>query len=248
MSKRLKHRLPIAAVIGLAIALISLFIVGRQVGQAHVDTGETHPVVDAAVAKVLALHPSSLDEPSFRQALEELRHSQYVVYIWLIRPDGRIVFSNAGFAHHGGVEQWATPETQRVLSEIPEDFLTPQQGMALLAASAIQSEGEHNDVFAQMIRPLLSTDGTELGFLGVSYDISTSLSAFPGYGYAFALLLVPIGLMVYWLMLPWWVFLDAKARGERAWVWTLFVLLGNLMALFAYLLTRHPISKMSDAN
>ena len=65
------------------------------------------------------------------------------------------------------------------------------------------------------------------------------------YGYATALFLVPIGLMVYWLVLPWWVFLDAKARGERAWVWAMFVLLGNLVALFAYLLARHPLPTFS---
>ncbi len=244
MSQRLKHRLPIVAVIALAVALVSFLIVGRQVRQSKVDTGETHPIVEAAVAEIQALHPRSLDEPSFRQALERFRQSQYVAGVWLIRADGQIAFSNTGFVHRGLVEQWATPETQRVLSAMPEDFLTPQQKMALLAASAIQSEGEHNDVLSQMICPLQSEDGIELGFLGVSYDISPSLSVFPGYGYAIALFLLPIGLMVYGLALPWWVFLDAKARGERAWVWALFVLIGNLMALFAYLLTRHPISKM----
>lgn len=247
MSKPLKHRLPIVAVIAVAVVLISFIIVNHQVSQSHVDTGETRPVVDAAVAEIQALHPSSLDEPSFRKALEKFCHTQYVNGVWLIRLDGQIAFSNTGFANRGRVERWATQETQRVLSEIPEGFLTPQQRIALLTASAIQSEGEHNDVFRQMIRPLQSNDGTELGFIGVAYDINTEMSGFPGYGYAVALFLILIGFMVYWLVLPWWVFLDAKARGEQAWVWAMFIFLGNLVALFAYLLTRHPLPKIPDA-
>jgi hypothetical protein len=248
MSERLKRRLPLVAAVAAVVALISFIIVDRQVRRFRLDTGETRPIVDAAVAEVQALHPSSLDEPSFRQALEKLRHTPYVGGVWLIHPDGRIAFSNVGFADHGRVQEWATEETQRILSEMPEGFLTPQQRVALLAASALQSEGEHNDVFRQMIRPLRSGDGAELGFVGVSYSVSAAPSGFPGYGYATALFLVPIGLLVYWLMLPWWVFLDAKARGERAWVWTLFVLIGNLAALFAYLLTRHPAVKIPDAD
>ena len=248
MSERLKYRLPIVAVIAVVVSLISFSIVSRQVRQAHIDAGETRPVVDAAVAKIQELHPSSLDEPSFRQALEKLPQTQYVFGIWLIRPDGQIAFSNVGYANHGRVEEWATEETQRILSEMPESFITPRQRTAFLAASAIQSEGEHNDVFRQMIRLLKNDSGAELGFIGVSYNINAASSDFPGYVYATALFLIPIGLLVYWLVLPWWVFLDAKERGERAWVWAMFVLMGNLVALFAYILTRLPLPKNPDAS
>jgi energy-coupling factor transporter transmembrane protein EcfT len=91
-----------------------------------------------------------------------------------------------------------------------------------------------------MVRPLGDGDDVELGFVGVSYDANPTLEGFPGFGYAVAVLAIPIGLMVYWLALVGWVFLDAKVRGERAWVWAMFVLLGNLVALFAYLLARQP--------
>jgi hypothetical protein len=53
-----------------------------------------------------------------------------------------------------------------------------------------------------------------------------------------AVLAVPLGLGVFWLSLPAWVWLDARRRGERAFVWALFVLTGNVVALMAYLLTR----------
>jgi len=240
MSERLKRRLPAVAAILFLAALTGFIIVNRMRRQMTVEPGETRRAVDAAVAELQTLRPSSLDDPPYRLALEKLRRAPYVAGIWLIRQDGQITFSSARFADRGRVEEWATEETRRVLSEMPEDFLTPQQNMALLAASAIQREGEHNDVLRQMVRPLRGRDDAELGFIGVSYDASPMLGSFPGIGYAIALFLIPIGLIVYWLMLPWWVFLDAKARGERAWVWAMFVLLGNLVALFAYLLARQP--------
>jgi hypothetical protein len=223
------------------VAVMSFIVVERQLRQCRADTGETRRAVDTAVAAVQALRPNSLDAPSFRQALEKLCHERYVVYVWLIRPEGQIAFSNsAGAANRGSVEQGATEETRRVLSELPEGFLTPQQRVALLAASAIQSEGEHNDIFRQMIRPLQDSNNGHVGFIGVAYAAAPDSGAFPGVTYAVALFLIPIGLLVYWLALPWWVWLDAKDRGEKTRVWAMFVLLGNLVALFAYLLTRRP--------
>jgi hypothetical protein len=51
-----------------------------------------------------------------------------------------------------------------------------------------------------------------------------------------------LALAVYWLCLPLWVWLDARERGERAWAWAVFVLLGNPVALPAYILARVPRS------
>jgi hypothetical protein len=203
--------------------------------------------VDAAVAELQSLRPGSLDEPGFRQALDKLSRSRYVYGVWLIRLDGQIAFSTAGFATSGSVQDLALDETRRVLSEMPEGFLSAQQRIALLAASTIQREGEHNDIFRQMIRPLRNGADAELGFIGVSYNATPDAGVFPGISYAITLFLIPIGLLVYWLALPWWVFLDAKARGERAWVWAMFVLLGNLVAFFAYLLARRPLSAPSPS-
>jgi hypothetical protein len=240
MSENLKRRLPVAAAISVLAALIGFIVVSQTHRRVSFDSGETRRTVDAAVAELQAMRPSSLDDPPFQQALEKLRRARYVAAVWLIRPDGQIAFSNARFADRGRVEEWATEETHRVLSEMPEGFLTPLQRTALLAASAVQSEGEHNDVFRQMVRPLRASDDTELGIVALSYDVNPGLGGFPGFGYAVAVLVIPVGLMVYWLALVGWVFLDAKVRGERAWVWAMFVLMGNLVALFAYLLARQP--------
>jgi len=240
MGERLKRRLPVAASISILAALAGFIVAGRTHHRVSFDTGETRRSVEAAVAEVQAVQSSSLDDPPLRQALEKLRGARYVAAVWLIRPDGQIAYSNARFAHRGRVEEWATKETLRILSEMPEGFLTPLQRTAVLAASAIQREGEHNDVLRQMVRTVGGNHDKELGIIAASYDANPELSGFPGFGYALALFMIPLGLAVYWLSLAGWVFLDAKVRGERAWVWAMFVLLGNLIALFAYILARQP--------
>jgi len=58
-----------------------------------------------------------------------------------------------------------------------------------------------------------------------------------------SLIILYLSLTAYWLSLPVWVFLDAQTRRERAWIWAMFVLLGNLVALIAYLLTRLPVKR-----
>lgn len=240
MRKPLMRALPFVSAAALLLAVICLVVVSRERRQFLTDTGETTRVVESAVAEIQSLHPDSLDAPQLRAALQRLSKTRPVALTWLIGHDGQIRFSTAPYANRGQVEQWALTETRRVISEMPAGFLTPHQRIALLAGSAIQGEGEHNDVWRHMIRPLPANPDKPLGFIGVAYDISSRGAGFPGLGYAVPLLLVPIAVLVYWVTLPWWVFLDASARGERAWVWMLFVLLGNLVALLAYLLARHP--------
>jgi hypothetical protein len=123
---------------------------------------------------------------------------------------------------------------------VPEDALDQDQIVVLLAASVMQAEGEHNDVFRHILRPILDQDGKVVALVGLTYDISPAIGAAPGIItillYAAALL----GMGVYWLSLPLWVWLDARTRGERAWVWGVFVLFGNLIGLITYILARRP--------
>ena len=46
------------------------------------------------------------------------------------------------------------------------------------------------------------------------------------------------GFILFWLSIPAWMALDAQKRRERAAVWGLFGLLGNMIALVVYLLVR----------
>ena len=47
-----------------------------------------------------------------------------------------------------------------------------------------------------------------------------------------------VGLILFWLFIPAWIALDAQKRREKAAVWGIFGLLGNMIALIVYLLVR----------
>lgn len=248
MTKRLKRTLPIVAVTGALVALVMSVLVGPWVGRRALlaDTGETRRVVETTtLPQLLALQPTSVEDASFRDAVDQARDAPYVAVVWLFAPDGRIVEGNRVFAGRTAQES-ATDETRRVLGILPQEELTSEQRQALLAASVMQAEGEHNDVWRHLLREIRGPEDELVGWIGVTFDVSPSVGA-PGAAYISFILILLLALGVYWLSLPVWVWLDARARGERAWVWGIFVLLGNLVALIAYILARGPSTPSQPA-
>jgi len=241
MGNRLTKSLPIVAVTGALVAVLCLGLQNAGRRSSLVDTGDTRRAVEAnALAPLLALHPASIDAPAFRQAIAQAQGAPYVSYVWLFAPDGTIIQGNLAAAKGGDTRQMATDETQRVLGILPEEMLSAEQRVALLAASAMQSEGEHNDVFRHMLREVRGPSDELVALVGLTYDVSSGISTPPGALTVLLLVGLLLGMGVYWLSLPIWVWLDARTRGERAWVWAIFVLLGNLVALIAYILARSP--------
>jgi RNA polymerase subunit RPABC4/transcription elongation factor Spt4 len=51
-----------------------------------------------------------------------------------------------------------------------------------------------------------------------------------------------MSLIAYWMLLPAWVYADAKQRRERAWAWGLMTLFTNVMGLISYLIIRPDVS------
>ena len=243
MTRQLKRALPVVAVVAAFGALVMALALGPYLGHKMLttDTGETRRVVEGTVAQLQALRPVSVDDAAFREAVVQARDAQYVAYVWLLTPDGEILEGNRAISR-GTVADSATDEMRRVLGMLPDDTLDDGQRTALLAASAMQKEGEHNDVFRHLLRQIHGPDGELVAWVGVTFDVSPAVSA-PGAGYISFIVGLFLAMAVYWLSLPAWVWLDARARGERAGVWAVFVLLGNLVALIAYLLVRVPRSQ-----
>lgn len=241
MLSQLKRVLPIAALGGALVTLFCLTLVGHFRQPLVTDTGETRPVVEAAAAELQALHPTSLDDPAFRSAVKQAVETPHVCTVWLIAPDGRFVYSAGGTAMSTPsgktAEELATPETRRVLSTLAEGVLTAEQKTWLLAAASIQREGDHNDIYRHLLCPVRAPDGVVVALVGFGYRAS---AADVGTAYNVSLLMGLVALAVYWLSLPLWVLLDAGDRREWAFVWAVFVLIGNLVALIAYLLARSP--------
>ena len=248
MAKRLKRALPIIAVVGALVALAMSILVGPWFGRRTLlaDTGETRQVVETTtLAQLLALQPTSLEDASFRDAVDRARDAPYVALVWLFAPDGRIVEGNRVFSGSTAQES-ATEEMRRVLGILSEEELTVEQRVALMAASVMQAEGEHNDVWRHLLREVHGPDDELVGWIGITFDVNPSVGA-PGAAYISFILILLLALGVYWVSLPVWVWLDARARGERAWVWGVFVLLGNLVALIAYILARRPSTPSQPA-
>jgi hypothetical protein len=243
MSERLARALPWIAAAGLLAAVLSVFLWSSDLRLARTDTGHTRPVVRQSADALLAQHPASVADTAFRRAVEQLQSARHVGAVWLFAADGTLLFASGSTAASTPVGRTAaglaTAETVRVVEALQET-LTADQETALLAASAIMREGEHNDVFRHMLRPVTGPDGSIVGYLGVNYPANPALGGSVSPAYLAGLLVLLTGLAAYWLSLPFWVLLDAGPRGERAWVWAAFVLVGNLVALMAYLLTRAP--------
>jgi hypothetical protein len=240
MDKRFKKSLPLIAVIGALVAATGIIVTsgGRQT--LLTDTGETRQTVErTTLAELQALHPHSIENPSFRQAITQAQDAPYVAVVWLFTPDGQVLEGNRAVSQNSTVKESATDEMRRVLGMLPAGTLSAEQRVALLAASTMQKEGEHNNVYRHLLREIHSPDGRLVALVGVTYDVNPAIGA-PGATYVLFLLAWLLGMGVYWLSLPVWVWLDARERGERAWVWAVFVLLGNLVALIAYILARVP--------
>lgn len=236
---KLKQGLPFVAVASALVALACLIALSSERQALIVDTGETRRSVETTLAPILVSQPPAVDDAAFREAISRLRDAPYVAIMWLFSPDGRVLEGSRAFSQKT-VGASATDETQRILAALPDDALSAGQRTVLLAASVMQAEGEHNDVYRHLLREVHGPDGGTVAYVGVTYDVSPVIGASPGIAWILSLASLVVGMGTFWLSLPLWVWLDARARGERAWVWAAFVLIGNLVALMAYILARQP--------
>jgi hypothetical protein len=228
-----------------AVLMVGLFItVSNQRQQLLVDSGETGAVVKTNLNTLLGENYVSAEETTLLDAVKQFSTSAYIAQTWLFDPAGKVVYV------HGGpltkdtftLEDRLTKDAQQVLTALPQDTLTNDQLLILKISSAIQAEGEHSDVFKYFVNPIYDNNHHLIAYLAGAYDISTGIrDNNSNFLYRVSLIVMALSFMVYWISLPAWAWLDAKQRGERAWVWGAYVLLGNLVALIAYLLVRVPI-------
>ena len=234
-----KGILPAIAVISAVVALVSVAASMLLRGALIEDTGETRPAAEAVVAELQALYPVSVDDPAFLNAAAKAEEERHIAYIWVFTTDATILRGNLALGKSRVVESMATGEMMRILDALPAGMLAKDQRIALLAASAMQAEGEHNDVFRHLVREVRAQDGSLAGLIGVTYDASAGVGL-PSIAFVVSVLVGLLAMTIYWLSLPAWVWLDARERGERALIWAVFVLIGNLVALIAYILARVP--------
>jgi len=239
---RVRRALPWAAVAAAALVIVLLVSGTAQRRVFLVESAQTRAAAEAAAAKIQDARPAAMNDPALLSAATAATRARHIVYVWLVDRTGTVVYSSGGIAAAGdSVERLATRETRRVLGEVPPGDLGADQRLRLLLASAVQAEGEHNDVFRQIVRNVMGANGEFLGLVGITYEASAALGQ-PGAAYIAAVLLFALAFVVFWLALPAWVYLDARRLGERAVPWAIFVLFSNVAGLIAYLLARPPRS------
>jgi hypothetical protein len=240
MFDRLRKALPwVAAVCGLLV-IVGVALLSCWRTEILVDSGETLASVEESLQSLTVLQPTTIDDARFMNMIEEVASAPHLATLWLLTPDGEVVQATGATARsfsQGTAQQHSSVEIQRMLSTLPDDALTSEQQTLLHVASAIQREGEHNDIYRHIVRSIRAPDGSIVALIGIAYEISPEEV---GLGWKALVLLSLLSLLGYWLALPLWTWLDARQRGDRAWTWSIFVLLGNVMALLAYLLVRDP--------
>lgn len=243
MSEKLLKSLPwIAFISGVLTVgfLIILLILNPGMKK---ENNENRDKALAVIDNMQGMHLESIKDPALKLKAQEALSSQYIATIWLISSEGEIIFSQgstAGSSSKGSVTELATLETQEILKSLPSDSLPQSKRILILAASAIQREGTHNDIYNHLIREIHSIDGSTLGLIGMAYELNSD-GKFGSLGKALGVLVVILGFLVYWISLPLWVYLDGRQRGERVCLWVLFLFVGNLVALVAYLFARLPL-------
>jgi hypothetical protein len=237
MFQHKRNYLLIAAVAGL-ILVIALVIAGTAGRNAMLnETGETRREVEAALLQFLPETAASVDDPALLAAAANLSNTQYVTRLWVVDNAGKIVYHHAGPGQVGDeVRSLSGRDGRSLVAALSSDVFTGPQALQIYTAEALMVEGEHNDVFRPLVKPVPNADGRMVAIVGLSYDVSSSLSTPPTPGWIAQMLLLLLGLAVYWLSLPLWTYLDARTRGEPAVFWGLFVVVSNLVGLLAYLI------------
>jgi len=234
--------LPWVALAALLAAVSLMIFMPQQRSAFTVENPENRQAVIHTLEQAAASAPQNVEDPDFVTTIEGLAGEGAINYVWVFNLDGDIVVGTARYASSGNVHDLATQNDVRVLESLPEGNLTNEQETALLAVSTMRLEGEHNDVFRHALVEVRSPDGTLLGWIGAAYDANPGTT---GTSSTFIVEIIAFlfCLGIYWLALPVWTWLDARRRGEKAVIWAIFVLLGNLIALVAYLLVRQkPIN------
>jgi hypothetical protein len=237
MYNQFKRGLPVLAVVaGVATVVLFAFLSSRRASALR-ESDATRQSAEKIAISLEALRPASPEDAAFRNAVKATLKTAPVASVWLCTPDGRIVLSEGCMARSTAsrkrVQELATAQTVRVLDALPKDALSEEQRVMILTASAIQSEGEHNDVFHHLVRRVPGSDGSTVALIGMAYNASDEE---PGLGWKLGVLGFFFVALTYWASLPLWVFLDARERRDRAFAWGAFVLVGNVVALLACLL------------
>lgn len=197
------------------------------------------------------------DVETQRALAEAFAQNDTLKRLWVMDERGYIAYYAKEQPAARTVEVLAPREVHALLETLPAGLLRPEQRLAILTAAAVREglpyqeqyigvQGDERkgywveETMAKLHTRMLPIKG---GLIAVAAQTPSS-GVLSHLGEDLAHLqrnynrTIGIALLIYWLSIPLWVVLDAMRHRERAVVWGLFTLIGNIVALLIYLLSR----------
>ena len=180
----------------------------------------------------------NLNSKAFFDSFDKVLNCSVITTKWLISEKGEIIYANGVMAQSTPLNSniYSLVDAQnRGLIDAVEYALDSLQMRLLFAAASIRREGDHNDIYGHLVIPLKTSSNVLVGFIGVAYSLDDSKPPFQNY-YVIIIALI-VCFLLYWLLLPLWVYFDCRERNNKYILWSIFVLFGNVPALIAYLIS-----------
>jgi hypothetical protein len=239
MKKVLYNKLPWLALFSgvLMVILIALAIVFKS--SKDVENPVNRKIAYDKLTQLQIDSREAINSQSFHDYVNKALSGSVINTKWLISDKGIILYANGmmapGAPVNSSIYSSIDKQSKGLLNAVDESLDLFQKELIYIAAR-IRSEGEHNDVLGHIVLPLKTGANELAGFVAVAYELDNSPQSNHMYVIiSFALL---ITFILYWLSLPLWVYFDSRSRNEKYILWVLFVLIGNLPAYIAYLLSK----------
>jgi len=238
MKKNWYNILPLIAL--LSGVLLVLLVIAAIVFKPHgnIENAGNRKIAYDKLKQIQIKSKEIFNSKSFKDYFDKTLDCSVINTKWLISDNGVIIYAN-------GMMAPSTPLNTSIYSSVDDQSLglinavdgniDTLQKELMYAAAAIRSEGEHNDIIGHIVMPLKTSSNELVGLIGVAYALDGSTQ--PAQIYVIAIALI-ISFLMYWLSFPLWVYFDCREKNNKYILWTLFVLIGNLPAYIAYLITR----------
>jgi len=238
MKKEWYSKLPWVGLISGVLMIILLVLAFIFLPSVNPESMVNRKIASDKLKEIRIENKEAFNSKAFTDYLNKTLAVSVINTKWLINKDGEIIYANGMMAASTPVNTtiYSLVDNQSLgLINAIEENIDSQQKQLLYVAAAIGSEGDHNDMIGHIVVPLKTSSDELVGFVGVAYDLDNTTQPLQFYIVDIALI---ISFLVYWLSFPLWVYFDSRKRDNKYILWTLFVLVGNLPAYIAYLISK----------
>src|ERR1035437_4421832 len=208
--------------------------------QRNAENTENKKIVLDKLKQISLESKETLNSKTFFDYVNKTIDCNVINTIWIINQKGEIVYAKGLMASSTPLNATAynlNDDQNRGLINAVEGNIDTVQKQIIIIAAAIRREAEHNDIYGHLVKPLKSNQNELAGFIGVAYSLEDNSEHSVAIFITIDIALI-FCFFVYWLSIPVWVYLDSRKRNDKYILWAVFVLIGNLPAYIAYLISR----------